>query len=61
MSLHHIGIAHSSDPNTSNYRRTGFAIRYIPTYIRQTIGDIDSATLVRGSDKYNHFLNEPIP
>ena len=61
VSLHHVGIAHASEPNFSSERRIGFAIRYIPPYIKQTTGNIDSATLVRGTDEYNHFLVEPIP
>ena len=37
------------------------AIRYIPTRIRQVAGTEDSATLVRGTDRYGHFLPEPRP
>src|SRR6185437_4689227 len=47
MSLHHIRTFHNSEPNRSNDRRIGFAIRYIPTRIRQTSFDGDTATLVR--------------
>ena len=57
MSLHHVRIIHGSPPNTSSQRRIGFAIRYIPTYVRQIEGD-DSATLVRGVDTFEH---EPQP
>lgn len=60
MSLHHVRIIHGSPPNTSNQRRIGFAIRYIPTYVRQIEGD-DSATLVRGVDTFNTFEHEPRP
>ena len=61
MSLHHIRLFHNSEPNNSGDRRIGFAIRYIPTRIRQTASDLDSATLVRGTDKYGHFELEPRP
>jgi non-haem Fe2+, alpha-ketoglutarate-dependent halogenase len=61
MSLHHIMTIHSSEPNQSDDRRIGFAIRYIPTRIRQTSGFPDSATLVRGEDRYGHFELEPRP
>ena len=61
MSLHHIRLFHNSEPNNSGDRRIGFAIRYIPTRIRQTVSDLDSATLVRGTDKYGHFELEPRP
>jgi non-haem Fe2+, alpha-ketoglutarate-dependent halogenase len=60
MSLHHVRIVHGSPPNTSDKRRIGFAIRYIPTYVRQLEGD-DSATLVRGIDTFNTFEHEPRP
>jgi chlorinating enzyme len=61
MSLHHVLLVHGSDPNGSDLRRIGFAIRYVPTYVKQLAGVADSATLVRGSDKYGHFLHEPAP
>ena len=60
MSLHHIKLVHGSEPNRSDDRRIGFAIRYIPTYVRQTKVR-DSAMLVRGTDKYHHFDDEPRP
>ncbi len=61
ISLHHVMLVHGSEPNRSRHRRIGLAIRYIPTSIRQTVGDHDSATLVRGSDRYGHFRHEPVP
>jgi len=60
MSLHHVRIVHGSPPNASDKRRIGYAIRYIPTYVRQLEGD-DSATLVRGVDTFNTFEHEPRP
>ena len=60
MSLHHVRIFHGSDPNRSNHRRIGYAIRYIPTSISQ-MGPRTTASLVRGVDTYNHFDHEPIP
>ena len=60
MSLHHIKVVHGSEPNRSNDRRIGFAIRYIPTYVRQTKLR-DSATLVRGVDTFGEFEHEPRP
>lgn len=61
MSLHHIRTFHSSEPNRSDDRRIGFAIRYIPTRIRQLEVQGDSATLVRGHDRYGHFELERAP
>ena len=60
MSLHHVRLVHGSPPNPSNDRRIGFAIRYIPTSVRQLAGE-DSATLVRGEDRFGHFELEPRP
>ena len=61
MSLHHVRLFHGSEPNRSDEPRIGFAVRYIPTYIRQTAGARDSATLVRGVDDFGHFDPEPRP
>ena len=61
MSLHHVLIVHGSRPNTSADRRIGYAIRYIPTRVRQVTGPRDSATLVRGHDAFGHFDLEPPP
>ncbi|MSQ19985.1 MAG: phytanoyl-CoA dioxygenase [Betaproteobacteria bacterium] len=61
MSLHHVLLCHGSEPNRSNDRRIGFAIRYVPTHVRQISGVRDSATLVRGTDTFNHFVHEVKP
>lgn len=61
FSLHHVRLVHGSEPNPSDRRRIGYAIRYIPTYLRQTEGPRDCATLVRGVDNYRHFDPEPAP
>ena len=61
MSLHHVLMVHGSGANPSTDRRIGYAIRYIPTRIRQTAGPRDSASLVRGEDAYGHFELEPRP
>ena len=66
MSLHHVKLIHGSEPNPSAKRRIGYAIRYIPTHVRQTVDKVaagmkDSATLVRGVDRYGHFLPEQRP
>ena len=39
MSLHHVRLVHGSPPNTSDDRRIGYAIRYIPTIVSQVAGD----------------------
>jgi non-heme Fe2+,alpha-ketoglutarate-dependent halogenase len=60
MSLHHVKLVHGSEPNRSNDRRIGLAIRYIPTDVRQ-LKVRDSATLVRGVDRDGNFDHEPRP
>lgn len=60
MSLHHLLLVHGSKPNRADYRRIGFAIRYIAGDLHQT-GDIrGSATLVRGRD-FGNFDIEQAP
>ena len=61
MSLHHVLLVHGSRPNASGDRRVGFAIRYVPTRVRQLSDVRDSATLVRGRDTFGHFDLEPRP
>jgi hypothetical protein len=61
MSLHHVRLIHGSAPNRARYPRIGYAIRYVPTYVRQIAGVPDTATLVRGHDAYGHFTLEPSP
>ena len=60
MSLHHIKLVHGSDANRTDERRIGLAIRYIPTYVRQTKVR-DAAMLVRGTDKFHNFDYEARP
>ncbi len=61
VSLHDGTIVHGSEPNRSDDRRLGFGIRYIPTATRQLSALPDSASLVRGIDRFGHFELEPPP
>lgn len=60
-SLHHVLIVHGSEPNCADDRRIGFAMRFIPPHVRQVAGANDSATLVRGVDRFGHFAPELRP
>jgi ectoine hydroxylase-related dioxygenase (phytanoyl-CoA dioxygenase family) len=60
-SLHHVLLFHGSEPNQSDGRRIGLAVRYIPTRLKQAVGQRDWATLVRGKDRYGHFEPEHVP
>ena len=61
MSMHHVLMVHGSGPNTSDGRRIGVAIRYMPTRIRQLAPHRDTATLVNGDDTFSHFELEQRP
>jgi hypothetical protein len=61
MSLHHVLIFHGSEPNGSDMRRIGFAIRYVPTRVSQASGIRESALLVRGVDEFDNFDHELSP
>ena len=61
MSLHNYGLAHASGPNASNDRRIGLSFHFMPPETKQTVGDWDSAALVRGNDDYGHFEKTPVP
>jgi hypothetical protein len=59
--LHHTLIAHSSGPNRSDDWRIGIGISYIPTSVRHIGPTRLSATLARGTDRFNHFDHEAAP
>ena len=61
ISLHNIRTVHASEPNRSDDRRIGVAIRYIAPDVRQIHAADDSAMLVRGEDRYGNFIHEAQP
>jgi hypothetical protein len=61
FSLHHTHLVHNSRPNLSDDRRIGLGISYIPTQVRCTSRTRLTAMLVRGTDRYGHFDDEPRP
>ncbi|XP_061899767.1 L-threonyl-[L-threonyl-carrier protein] 4-chlorinase [Entelurus aequoreus] len=62
MSIHDGLLVHASDANTSQKRRCGLVIRYVPTYAYPT-EDPDrprkfhATKLVCGTDQFKHFSN----
>ena len=60
-SFHNVGAAHGSGPNTSDDRRIGLSLHYMPTDTAQTLAEWDSAALCRGVDEYNNFEHCPRP
>ena len=61
MSLHHVKLIHGSEPNPSAKRRIGLAVRYIPTYVRQTAGRPTAQRWCAARDAFGHFLPEQRP
>lgn len=61
ISLHHVRTVHASEPNRGDQRRIGVALRYIAPHVRQLNGERDSAMLVRGEDRFGHFVHEKAP
>ena len=55
FSLHHTCTVHQSGSNTSDERRVGLALSYIPTRVRHVGSMRMPAMLVRGRDDYGHF------
>ena len=61
MSVHHPHLFHCSAPNRSGDRRIGLNVQYVSPDVKQVVGDWDSATLVRGTDRHGHFEAEAAP
>lgn len=61
MSMHHIGIAHGSRANQSDYARIGLAVRYIAPEVVQHGDERQIVQLVRGEDAFGHFEIVPPP
>lgn len=61
VSFHHTHLVHASGPNSTDGRRIGIGISYIPTRVYHTGEVRQSALLVRGSDDYGHFDHETSP
>ena len=58
MSLHHVKIAHNSEPNRSD--SSSHRVRYsrLAAHVKQSGGARDMAMLVRGTDSWNFFDRE---
>jgi non-haem Fe2+, alpha-ketoglutarate-dependent halogenase len=55
FSMHHGLCPHRSGPNTSNHRRIGLGLNYIPASVKPSGSIRQAALLVRGVDRYGHF------
>ncbi|MCH8504904.1 MAG: phytanoyl-CoA dioxygenase family protein [Ectothiorhodospiraceae bacterium] len=60
FSLHHERTVHGSEGNSTDQRRIGIAFFYMPAKVQSTLGR-RTAHLVRGSDHYGHWDDDPVP
>lgn len=51
---------HTSMPNQSDDRRIGLNVQFIAPHVKQVKGQVDSAILVRGEDKYGYYETDQI-
>ena len=61
ISLHSDWILHGSEPNSSNRRRCGLAMRYLSADVRAYDGWNTNSTWCRGTDPTGHWANHPRP
>ncbi|MFI5031032.1 MAG: phytanoyl-CoA dioxygenase family protein [Reyranellales bacterium] len=58
MSLHHTALVHCSPGNDNDDRRMGLGISFVPAHVKPLGPVKPSALLVRGQDRYGHFVTE---
>ena len=61
ISLHSDWILHGSEPNRSNRRRCGLAMRYVSADVRAYNGWDANSIWCRGTDAGGHWANHPRP
>ncbi|MEM7029033.1 MAG: phytanoyl-CoA dioxygenase family protein [Chloroflexota bacterium] len=61
MSLHTDWILHGSEPNMSNRRRCGLAMRFLSSDVRAYNGWNQHSIVCRGSEPTGHWANHPRP
>ena len=61
MSLHSDWILHGSEPNRSNRRRCGLAMRYLSGDVRAHYGWNQNSIVCRGVEPTGHWANHPRP
>lgn len=61
VSVHSDLLLHASDPNNSDRRRCGIALRYCAADVRSTSGLNQRGLVVSGADPANHWANPPRP
>ena len=61
ISIHSDLLLHGSSPNTSQRRRCGLTLRYMPPEVRTRETDHSPAVLCRGSDPSGYWQHTPRP
>jgi non-haem Fe2+, alpha-ketoglutarate-dependent halogenase len=61
FSIHHNKTIHSSQPNTSDSPRIGFAVHFAAPHVRQMQFEGATAIVMRGEDRFGHWQADPIP
>lgn len=61
ISLHSDWVLHGSEPNESNRRRCGLAMRYLSKDVRAYNGWNDNSIICRGEEPTGHWANYPRP
>lgn len=61
VSMHSDWLLHSSEPNTSDRRRCGLALRYLSADVRAFEGWNSHSVICRGDDPSGHWANHPRP
>lgn len=61
ISLHSDWLLHGSEPNNSNRRRCGLALRYLSSDVRAYNGWNEHSVVCRGSEPTGHWANHPRP
>ncbi len=61
ISLHSDWVLHGSDPNVSNRRRCGLAMRYLSKDVRAYNGWNENSIVCRGVEPTGHWANHPRP
>lgn len=61
ISLHSDWVLHGSEPNESNRRRCGLAMRYLSKDVRAYNGWNENSIICRGDEPTGHWANHPRP
>ena len=61
ISIHDTCAIHRSGPNRAAHRRIGISMNFIPTHVKPVMQTKPTASLVRGFDRYKHFVHERRP